>query len=105
MWFDGFIWDVTEQMRVEQLKSQFVSTVSHELRTPLTAISGALKLINGGALGETPEKMQGLLRIAEQNTQTLNVLINDLLDMDKLAAGKMHFEMRLQPLLPLLWLT
>ena len=102
MWFDGFIWDVTEQMRVEQLKSQFVSTVSHELRTPLTAISGALKLVNGGALGAVPESMQHLLGIAEQNTQTLNVLINDLLDMDKLAAGKMHFEMRLQPLLPLL---
>ena len=102
MWFDGFIWDVTEQMRIEQLKSQFVSTVSHELRTPLTAISGALKLVNGGALGPVPERMQQMLGIAEQNTQTLNVLINDLLDMDKLAEGKMHFEMRLQPLLPLL---
>ncbi|MEH6566836.1 MAG: PAS domain-containing protein [Halopseudomonas sp.] len=101
-WYDGFIWDVTEQTRVEQLKSQFVSTVSHELRTPLTAISGSLRLVNSGALGPIPEQMQKLLGIAEQNSQRLNVLINDLLDMDKLAAGKMLFEMRLQPLLPIL---
>ncbi len=101
-WFDGFIWDVTEQVRAEQLKSQFVSTVSHELRTPLTAISGAIKLINGGALGTVPESMQKLLCIAEQNTQTLHTLINDLLDMERLAAGKIHFDLRLQSLRPLL---
>ncbi|MEH6491831.1 PAS domain-containing protein [Halopseudomonas sp.] len=101
-WLDGFIWDVTEQVRVEQLKSQFVSTVSHELRTPLTAISGAIKLINGGALGTVPQSMQKLLGIAEQNTQTLNTLINDLLDMERLAAGKIQFDLRLQPLTPLL---
>ncbi|SDS63361.1 PAS domain S-box-containing protein [Halopseudomonas sabulinigri] len=101
-WFDGFIWDVTEQVRVEQLKSQFVSTVSHELRTPLTAISGAIKLINGGALGEVPAAMQKLLGIAEQNTQSLNTLINDLLDMERLAAGKIQFDLQVQPLRPLL---
>ena len=101
-WFDGFIWDVTEQVRIEQMKSQFVSTVSHELRTPLTAISGSIKLINGGALGPVPASMQKLLGIAEQNTQTLNTLINDLLDMERLASGKLQFENRTQPLLPLL---
>ncbi|MAB24472.1 MAG: hypothetical protein CMK78_09005 [Pseudomonadales bacterium] len=101
-WFDGFIWDVTEQVRVDQLKSQFVSTVSHELRTPLTAIFGSLKLVNAGVLGAVPEKMASLLATAEQNTWRLTLLINDLLDIDKLAAGKMHFELRSQPLIPIL---
>ncbi|UJJ33103.1 PAS domain-containing protein [Halopseudomonas maritima] len=100
--FDGFIWDVTEQARVEQMKSQFVSTVSHELRTPLTAINGSLKLMHGGALGEVPERMRSLLDIAVQNSDTLIGLINDLLDMDKLAAGKLAVQLTPQPLQPLL---
>ena len=100
--FDGFIWDVTEQARVEQMKSQFVSTVSHELRTPLTAINGSLKLMHGGALGEVPERMRSLLDIAVQNSDTLLRLINDLLDMDKLAAGKLAVKLTPQPLQPLL---
>ncbi|GGE34834.1 hypothetical protein GCM10007421_05770 [Halopseudomonas oceani] len=99
---DGFIWDVTEQARVEQLKAQFVSTVSHELRTPLTAISGAIKLIDGGALGPVPETMHRLLSIAAQNSDNLHRLINDLLDMDKLSAGKLKIELQPLPLRPLL---
>ncbi|SFL91964.1 PAS domain S-box-containing protein [Halopseudomonas pachastrellae] len=100
--FDGFIWDATEQARVEQMKSQFVSTVSHELRTPLTAIIGSLKLIHGGALGQLPDSMQSLLGVAVQNSETLHRLINDLLDMDKLTAGKLQIELVRQPLEPLL---
>lgn len=99
---DGFIWDVTEQVRVEQMKAQFVSTVSHELRTPLTAISGAIKLIDGGALGPVPEPMHRLLGIAAQNSDNLHRLINDLLDMDKLTAGKLHIDLQPHRLRPLL---
>ncbi len=102
LWLGGFLWDATEQHRIEQMKSQFVSTVSHELRTPLTAVSGALSLLAGGALGEIPAPMQRLLEIAQRNSQNLNNLINDLLDMDKLTLGKVQFNMRLQPLRPLL---
>ena len=92
--------DLTEQKRIEQMKSEFVSTVSHELRTPLTSISGSLNLLVGGALGTVPESMQEMLQIAAQNSVRLNQLVNDLLDMDKLMAGKLvfHFErLRLQP--------
>ncbi|MEL0166542.1 MAG: PAS domain-containing protein [Pseudomonadaceae bacterium] len=99
---DGFIWDVTEQVRVEQMKAQFVSTVSHELRTPLTAISGAIKLIDGGALGPVPAPMHRLLGIAAQNSDSLHRLINDLLDMDKLTAGKLQIDLQPHPLRPLL---
>jgi PAS domain S-box-containing protein len=96
------IQDIRESKRLERLQREFTSTVSHELRTPLTAISGALGLINGGALGEVPAAMQQMLRIAQDNSQRLSALINDLLDMDKLVAGKMSFELLEQPLRPLL---
>ena len=94
--------DIREQKRIERLKSEFVATVSHELRTPLTSISGALGLVVNGALGEVPASMREMLRIAEQNSQRLTLLINDLLDMEKLSAGKMVFQLQRQPLRPLL---
>ncbi|MFI8606732.1 PAS domain S-box protein [Pseudomonas sp. NPDC077649] len=100
--FIAVIRDIAERKRIEQMKNEFVSTVSHELRTPLTAIAGSLGLINGGALGAVPDTMQQMLAIAQSNSQRLNELINDLLDMDKLVAGKMHFELQAQPLQPLL---
>lgn len=90
----GTIMDLTEQKRIEKAKDEFVSTVSHELRTPLTSISGALGLINGGALGEVPPAMRQMLEIAHRNSLRLGYLINDLLDMEKIALGKMTFELR-----------
>jgi PAS domain S-box-containing protein len=94
--------DITERRHIEQLQRDFVSTVSHELRTPLTSISGSLGLITGGALGPVPTSMSTMLNIAQQNSLRLSLLINDLLDMDKLIAGKMDFNLQVQPLLPLL---
>ncbi|MDP3037521.1 MAG: response regulator, partial [Rhodocyclaceae bacterium] len=99
--FVGLVRDITERKRVEQMKSEFVSTVSHELRTPLTSIAGALGLITGGAVGELPPPMKPLIDIAHKNSQRLIHLINDLLDMEKIAAGKMHFDMQLLALMPL----
>ncbi|WP_157605595.1 PAS domain S-box protein [Rheinheimera sp. SA_1] len=88
----SIIQDITEHKRIEQMKTQFVSMVSHELRTPLTAISGALGLMAGGALGQVPVPMQTMLNIAVDNSNKLSQLINDLLDIDKLVAGKMQFD-------------
>lgn len=82
-------------------KSEFVSTVSHELRTPLTAIQGALGLIAGKALGDIPPAMEQMVEMANQNSQRLTLLINDLLDMEKLASGKLELMLRVQPLMPL----
>jgi PAS domain S-box-containing protein len=98
----GTMQDLTARKRVERMKSEFVSTVSHELRTPLTSISGALGLINGGAMGEVPPLMGQMLQIAQQNSQRLSHLINDLLDMDKLAAGQLTFDLLVQPIKPLI---
>ncbi|MBU2955867.1 PAS domain S-box protein [Marinobacter sp. F3R08] len=86
--------DLSESERNELLKNQFVSTVSHELRTPLTSISGSLGLIAGGALGELPDRMEGMLRIAQQNTRRLIQLVNDLLDLNKLSADEMNFSIQ-----------
>lgn len=90
----GTSMDLTEHKRIEQMKDEFVSTVSHELRTPLTSISGALGLITAGALGEAPPAIQQMLEIAHRNSLRLGYLINDLLDMEKISAGKMTFDMR-----------
>lgn len=103
--FIAVIRDIAERKRIEQMKNEFVSTVSHELRTPLTAIAGSLGLINGGALGAVPQAMAHMLSIAEANSQRLSTLINDLLDMEKLVAGKMHFDLQRRPLKPLLELA
>jgi PAS domain S-box-containing protein len=97
----GFLHDITERKRDERLKSEFISTVSHELRTPLTSISGSLGLIQGGVLGAPPESMRAMLGVAHSNAQRLILLINDLLDMEKLVAGKMSFQMQEQPLMAL----
>lgn len=100
--FIAVIRDISERKRIERMKNEFVSTVSHELRTPLTSIAGALGLINGGALGEVPAQMGEMLRIAQSNSQRLSGLINDLLDMDKLVAGKMTLDLHRLKLWPLL---
>ncbi|MDP2713780.1 PAS domain S-box protein [Rheinheimera sp.] len=83
--------DITGRQRLEQMKSEFVSTVSHELRTPLTAIRGALGLVLSERLAPLAAPHQHLLKLANDNSQRLSFLINDLLDIEKLADGKMQF--------------
>lgn len=83
--------DISERKAVERMKNQFVSTVSHELRTPLTSIRGALGLVLGGALGEIPEKALPMLTMASRNSERLTLLINDLLDLEKIESESMAF--------------
>jgi PAS domain S-box-containing protein len=82
--------DVTELREVESLKRDFVSTVSHELRTPLTSIRGALGLLRGGVMGPLSEEARGLVDIAHANAERLIRLVNDILDMEKLDAGRVE---------------
>ncbi|WP_323813781.1 PAS domain S-box protein [Cellvibrio sp. NN19] len=98
----GISRDISEKKRIDRMKSEFISTVSHELRTPLTAISGALGIVVNGLAGALPEQSVRMIRIAHNNSQRLIHLVNDLLDMEKLVAGKMHFDIRAQMLLPLI---
>lgn len=88
----GIAEDVSERKHLEQIKSEFVSTVSHELRTPLTSISGALGMLRSGALDGMPQRAEEMVALAHNNSQRLTNLINDLLDIEKIAAGKLHFD-------------
>lgn len=89
----GIMHDVSERKQAEVLKAEFVSTVSHELRTPLTSIKGSLGLVRSGELGTLPDAVNGMLDIAYSNCDRQIRLVNDLLDMEKIAAGKMDFKM------------
>jgi len=95
--YRGTSTDVTRKEELARLKREFISTASHELRTPLTSIRGALGLIAANAVGEIPESASELISIAERNCNRLLLLVNDILDMDKIESGAMayHFE-RLQ---------
>jgi len=77
--------------KANQAKSEFLSVMSHELRTPLTSIKGALGLLTGGTISELPESALKMLKIANENSDRLTILINDILDIEKLLAGKMEF--------------
>jgi signal transduction histidine kinase len=79
--------DILQLREYEQLKSDFVSTVSHELRTPLTSMRGALGLVLSGAAGPVSPETRDLLLIANQNTERLIRLINDILDIEKIESG------------------
>lgn len=94
--------DITERIKIERMKNEFISTVSHELRTPLTSIRGALALIAGGVVGELPAAAKPLVEIAHKNSERLILLVNDILDMEKIEAGKMEFDMQPVKLMPLL---
>lgn len=84
--------DVTRQRQLSDLKDQFVSNVSHELRTPLVAIEKSLTLIMEKELGDVNPEQQKFLEIARRNIGRLSRLINDLLDVSKLEAGKMNLK-------------
>lgn len=76
---------------LSQVKSEFVSTVSHELRTPLTAIKAAIDLIQFKTPDEVKPLLHEMISIASRNSSRLLNLINDLLDMEKIEAGKMEY--------------
>jgi len=84
--------DVTEQKQLEERKEEFVQVVSHELRTPLTSITGALDLVLGGLAGELAQKQHRYLKMARDSTEKLNAIVDDLLDLSRLAKGKLTME-------------
>lgn len=87
--------DITKQKELDQLKSKFVANVSHELRTPLVSTEKAISLILSRQPGQITESQEQFLSIAERNLKRLSLLINDLLDLSKLEAGKMG--LKIQP--------
>ena len=94
--------DVSEQREVQHIKSNFVATVSHELRTPLTSIKGALGMIGGTMTDADPSRTERLLSIAVKNCDRLTLLVNDILDMEKISSGQSRFHLAEAPIWTLL---
>lgn len=87
----GIETDVTDKIKMENIRQDLISTVSHELRTPLTSIIGSLNLIQSGSLN--PDQKDKLVEMALRNSQRLIRLVNDILDVDKLSSGNMVFHL------------
>ncbi|MCM1009953.1 MAG: HAMP domain-containing histidine kinase [Fusobacterium sp.] len=81
--------------KLEKIKSDFISIVSHELRTPLTSIKNAVDIVLSGKAGELPQNVDKFLSMAKRNIGCLAEIINDLLDISKIEAGKMDFKFEL----------
>lgn len=88
--------------RLERLKSEFISIVSHELRTPLTAIKNSLDILLSGKSGKLTETMDKFINMAKRNVTRLSGIINDLLDLSKIEAGKMDFKFEVMKILPVI---
>ncbi|RTL39827.1 MAG: PAS domain S-box protein [Candidatus Melainabacteria bacterium] len=85
--------DITERKNVERLKQDFIAMISHDLRTPLMSVSSSINLVQSGATGEISEVVERELSSAERSVDHLIELVNDLLDFEKLEAGRMNFEL------------
>ena len=88
--------------KLERLKSDFISIVSHELRTPLTTIKNSLDIIISGKTGELHENTVKFLDMAKRNVVRLSGIINDLLDISKIEAGKLDFKYTNASILPVI---
>jgi PAS domain S-box-containing protein len=86
--------DITEHIRMERLKNEFLSIVSHELRTPLTSIRSALGILMTDVVGDLPEKALSIIDIAHKNSLRLAQLVDDMLDMEKLVLDKIVFDIK-----------
>lgn len=80
----------TELIRVNRMKSEFLANVSHELRTPLNAIVGFVDLLREGVYGELTPKQAAPVQRIEASASHLRHLVDQILDLAKMAAGRME---------------
>jgi PAS domain S-box-containing protein len=85
--------DITQEVEIDRLKSEFVATVSHELRTPMTSIKGYVEILLMGAAGSMTDQQKHFLEVVKANTERLAVLVNDLLDISQIEAGRVRLSM------------
>ena len=84
--------DISDRKAIERMKDEFISVVSHELRTPLTSLHSALKILATGRLGTLSGDGQQMLEIADENTERLVRLVNNVLDLQRIESGKVTME-------------
>lgn len=80
--------DISDRKAIERRKDEFISVISHELRTPLTSLHSALKILATGRLGHLAAEGQQMLAIADQSTERLVRLVNNVLDLQRIESGK-----------------
>jgi PAS domain S-box-containing protein len=86
--------DITREVEVDRLKSEFVATVSHELRTPMTAIKGYVDILTMGAAGALNENQMHFLAVVRNNIDRLNILVSDLLNISSIESGRVTLNIR-----------
>jgi PAS domain S-box-containing protein len=85
--------DISDRKAVAELKNAFIASVSHELRTPLTGIVTSLDLLQEGSAGELPEDARKFVEIAYGNSERLQALIDDILDLERVETGRLRLEL------------
>jgi GAF domain-containing protein/anti-sigma regulatory factor (Ser/Thr protein kinase) len=85
--------DITQDVEIDRLKSEFVATVSHELRTPMTAIRGYVEMLMMGAMGPLNDDQRRFLKIVMDNSDRLEMLVSDLLDISRMESGRIRLNL------------
>ncbi|HEX9101551.1 MAG TPA: ATP-binding protein, partial [Polyangia bacterium] len=86
--------DVTRLRRFDELKNDLVATVAHEFRTPLTSLRMAIHLCVDGAVGPLTDKQADLLYAAREDCERLQGIVDDLLDLSRIQAGRIELHVR-----------
>ncbi|MEO0351494.1 MAG: ATP-binding protein [Cyanobacteria bacterium P01_A01_bin.15] len=84
--------DISDRKAIERMKDEFIAVVSHELRTPLTSLHGSLKLIETGRLGHLSDEGQQMLTVADESTDRLVRLVNNVLDLQRIESGEVTID-------------
>ena len=84
--------DITHQVEVDRLKSEFVANVSHELRTPMTSIKGYVDIMLMGAAGKLSDQQTNFLEVIKSNTDRMITLVNDLLNISQMETGRIELD-------------
>lgn len=84
--------DITKEIEIDKAKNEFISIASHELRTPMTAIKGYVSMLLDGDYGKLPEKVTQPLQDVASSTQRLISLVNDLLNISRIEAGRLKVD-------------
>jgi len=84
--------DVTRLVRFDELKNDLVATVAHEFRTPLTSLRMAIHILLEGTVGAVSEKQADLLQAAREDCERLQDIVDDLLDLARIQAGKVEVQ-------------
>ncbi|HTO99209.1 MAG TPA: HAMP domain-containing sensor histidine kinase, partial [Myxococcales bacterium] len=84
--------DVTRLVRFDELKNDLVATVAHEFRTPLTSLRMAIHILLEGTVGPIGDKQADLLAAAREDCERLQDIVDDLLDLSRIQAGKVEVQ-------------